>query len=149
MDYALIVGMSLLVAFWVWVFRTGAKRAPSISPPVAPVLPLPTLHFDVQGAVGAARQTSLQRTIIKLGSDPKAHLRLDGAGVYRLHAVIEVSRGPSAFLIDLGTPGGTRLNGAKIHRAELAHGDVIELGGLKITLGIDKPAVAARVQDAA
>src|SRR5271165_6493757 len=81
---------------------------------------------------------------IKIGRLPSAQLKLDDPKVSRIHAVIEFS-GAEASLIDMGSTVGTAVNGAKIHKVKLKHGDQILLGDtqLVISLGGALPATAS------
>lgn len=164
MDSFIVIALVVLALVCLWAFaRTVAlgraarpdarpDDAPSIALPAenavipasvepAPVLSLPpvlpVVRLTVHPTDGAPHETCFQRAIIKLGKDPKAHLKLHGDMVFRNHAVIEVEAPDSVRIIDLGTPGGTRLNGVKVHHHAQAHGDTLELGGVRITVSLD------------
>lgn len=80
--------------------------------------------------------------IFTIGQRPYAGLslvRIEGAGVYPTHAAVEVVDGV-AYLIDHGSPAGTRLNGQPISRAALAEGDVIGLGDQQVEVVEIRPA---------
>jgi len=70
---------------------------------------------------------------IKIGSLASSQLRLEGEGVTRMHSVIEVVKG-EAFIIDLGSDAGTVLNGKKVSKAKLYHGDEIRIGSVRFTV---------------
>ena len=70
---------------------------------------------------------------LKIGSLPSADLRLDDPGVGRLHAVLTPGDG-YANLVDLGTRGGTYVNGVRIERARVVAGDEILVGTTRIRL---------------
>lgn len=99
----------------------------------------PILYLDVYRADDLVRSETLAASVIKVGSDAKSHLRLDGPRVARMHAVIEVDAAASVLLLDLGAPDGTRVNGAKVAKARLAHGDSFTIGDLRVVVGIDRP----------
>src|SRR5574341_2084425 len=64
-----------------------------------------------------------------LGRDPQNDIRLSDMTVSRLHAVIKME-GRQFVLYDLGSAGGTWLNGNKVRRPEaLDEGDEVLLGG--------------------
>lgn len=50
-----------------------------------------TLTFTVTSAAGTRREVVTQ-DIVKIGKDPKSHLRLDDDTASRMHAVVEVDR---------------------------------------------------------
>jgi pSer/pThr/pTyr-binding forkhead associated (FHA) protein len=78
-------------------------------------------------------------TAIKLGRVSSADLRFEHDDqVARLHAVIDVT-GEGIFLVDLGSPLGTRVNGSKVRRTALRSGDVIEIGRQRIKIAFDSP----------
>ena len=84
-------------------------------------------------------------TAIKIGRVASARLRFeDDDQVARMHAVIEVTY-EGIFLIDLGSPLGTRVNGVKARRVQLRSGDVIEVGRqrVKISFAASAATVAA------
>ena len=49
----------------------------------------------------------LRENIIKVGRDPRSHLRIDDDQAARMHAVIEVSSPEQVTVIDLGNEPGT------------------------------------------
>lgn len=83
-----------------------------------------------------------ERDIIKIGRLASAHLRLDDTKVSRIHAVIEVADDKEASIIDMGSAEGTRVNGEKISRVRLKHGDEIGLGDSRLVIVLDEAEVA-------
>ncbi len=75
---------------------------------------------------------------VKIGRLPKAQLRLDDASVARIHAVIDFSGGV-ATITDMGSTAGTLVNGSKVHKAKIAHGDVIQVGQTQLEVGVGQP----------
>ncbi len=67
-----------------------------------------------------------------MGRDPSALVRLVDNRVSRRHAQIDASV-TRCSIRDLGSSNGTTVNGARIEQVELAHGDVIGLGGVEVT----------------
>jgi len=90
------------------------------------------------------REDKLTQTVIKIGKVPSAHLRIDDEKVSRMHAIIEVL-GPEVSVIDLGSTGGTFVNGHRVNKAKLQSGDSISVGETRIEIGIasldDAPSV--------
>ena len=91
------------------------------------------------------RETQLTQGVIKIGKVPSAHLKIDDDKVSRMHAIIEVL-GTDVSVIDLGSTGGTFVNGQKINKAKLVTGDAITVGDTRIELVMplhDKSEVSA------
>src|SRR5690349_20985308 len=80
------------------------------------------------------RRETVTQDIVKVGKDPKSHLRVDDELASRMHAVIEVAGPEDITLIDLGNEPGTMVNGARINKCKLHVGDQIQVGHTKIVL---------------
>jgi len=77
---------------------------------------------------------------ITFGNSPDATLRLEGAGISLVHAMIE-NRNGQHYLCDLGSETGTKLNGQAILDHALSSGDEFNIGEYKIEfhIGLPKP----------
>lgn len=71
---------------------------------------------------------------IKVGRLSSSHLRFDDSSVSRIHAVIEAAADGSFNLIDLGSAAGTFVNGEKITKASIKHGDNLQFGNIVVML---------------
>jgi hypothetical protein len=71
---------------------------------------------------------------VKVGKDPKSHLRIDDDAASRMHAVVEVAGPDDVTLIDLGNEPGTLVNGARVNKCKLHAGDQIQIGGTRLVL---------------
>ena len=91
-----------------------------------------TLTFALYQGGDLLRRDSITQDIIKVGKDPKSHLRVEDDLASRMHAVIEVASPEDVTLIDLGNEPGTKVNGAGINKCKIRPGDEIEIGGTKI-----------------
>jgi len=78
------------------------------------------------------RRETVAQDIVKVGKDPKSHLRVDDDAASRMHAVIEVQ--DDVTLIDLGNEAGTMVNGARVNKCKLNPGDQIQIGNTLIVL---------------
>jgi len=87
------------------------------------------------------RRETVAQDIIKVGKDPKSHLRVDDELASRMHAVIEVQE--DVTLIDLGNEAGTMVNGARVNKCKLGPGDQIQIGNTLIVLERIEEAAAA------
>jgi serine/threonine-protein kinase len=72
-----------------------------------------------------------------VGRSVKAHFQLASKDRYfsRLHFLVEVNP-PRCALLDLGSRNGTHVNGRKVARCLLAHGDEIRAGHTTLRVGI-------------
>jgi hypothetical protein len=77
---------------------------------------------------------SVTHDIVKVGRDPKSHLRVDDPAASRMHAVIEVASPSEITLIDLGNDPGTYVNGERINKCRLRVGDRIDIGSTQLIL---------------
>ncbi len=99
-----------------------------------------TLTFTVTSASGT-RQEVVTQDIVKIGKDPKSHLRLDDEAASRMHAVVEVAGVDDITLIDLGNEPGTLVNGQRINKTKIKPGDEIRVAETKIVLTASAPAL--------
>ncbi len=100
------------------------------------------LTFAIYEADVFQRHEMVTQDIVKVGKDPKSHLRVDDEFASRMHAVIEVAGPEDITLIDLGNEPGTLVNGARVNKCKLHVGDQIQIGGAKIILESAEPAGA-------
>src|ERR1700753_103987 len=98
------------------------------------------LTFALYQGDALQRRETVTQDIVKVGKDPKSHLRVDDELASRMHAVIEVAGPDDITLIDLGNEPGTLVNGARVNKCKLHVGDQIQVGGSKIGLEAAAPA---------
>jgi len=91
------------------------------------------------------REQTLVQGVIKIGKVPSAHLQIPDDTVSRMHAIVEVTRDEVA-LIDLGSTGGTFVNGQKINKVMLRTGDEIQIGKTRMEVAITPVAEAVPVE---
>ena len=92
------------------------------------------LTFALYQSDQLTRREMVTQDIVKVGKDPKSHLRVDDELASRMHAVIEVAGPEDITLIDLGNEPGTMVNGARVNKCKLHVGDQIQVGDTKIIL---------------
>ena len=97
------------------------------------------LTFQVYKGEQLIQTTTLTQDIIKVGKLSSSHLRIDDESVSRMHAVIEVT-GPSEIsIVDLGSEGGTLVNGQKVNKQQLQSGDELVFGAVRVVVAIGEP----------
>jgi hypothetical protein len=72
---------------------------------------------------------------IKLGRGKSMDLCLDGESVSRFHALVD-NTAEAIEIVDLGSSAGTFVNGNKVTKAKLSHGDTITIGTFRLELAI-------------
>src|SRR5215813_2887047 len=87
-----------------------------------------------QGDQLIRRDTIVQDIVVKIGKDPRSHLRVDDELASRMHAVIEVANPNDITLIDLGNEPGTMVNGQRVNKCKVRPGDQIQIGSTMIHL---------------
>jgi hypothetical protein len=100
------------------------------------------LTFGLYQYDALTRRETVTQDIVKVGKDPKSHLRVDDELASRMHAVIEVAGPEDITLIDLGNEPGTMVNGARVNKCKLHVGDQIQVGHTTIVLESAEPAGA-------
>ncbi len=99
------------------------------------------LVFSVYRDGNRCDERSFEQGVLRVGSDAKSHLRLDG--IDRMHAVLEAT-GNQVELVDLGSSGGTKVNGTRIEKCALKVGDRLALGPWELQLDqVTEPEVSA------
>jgi hypothetical protein len=102
------------------------------------------LTFALYQGDALQRRETVAQDIVKVGKDPKSHLRVDDEQASRMHAVIEVAGPEDITLIDLGNEPGTMVNGARVNKCKLHVGDQIQVGYTVIVLERADAAEAAQ-----
>src|SRR3954471_25044792 len=74
------------------------------------------LTFALYQGDALQRRETVTQDIVKVGKDPKTHLRVHDEMASRMHAVIEVAGPEDITLIDLGNEPGTMVNGARVNK---------------------------------
>lgn len=85
------------------------------------------------------RQIDLATEYLTVGREPTCDVRLDDPHVSRTHAALQ-RRGGTVYVQDLGSSGGTFVNGSPATRAELRHGDVVTFATVQARFEATAPA---------
>jgi hypothetical protein len=92
------------------------------------------LTFALYQGDQLVRRETIAQDIVKVGKDPRSHLRVDDDLASRMHAVIEVAGPNDITLIDLGNEPGTMVNGQRVNKCKVRPGDQIQIGSTSIHL---------------
>jgi hypothetical protein len=92
------------------------------------------LTFALYQGDQLVRRDTIAQDIVKVGKDPRSHLRVDDELASRMHAVIEVGSPTDITLIDLGNEPGTLVNGQRVNKCKIRPGDQIQIGSTLIVL---------------
>jgi hypothetical protein len=92
------------------------------------------LTFALYQGDALVRRDTIVQDIVKVGKDPRSHLRVDDDLASRMHAVIEVASPSDITLIDLGNEPGTLVNGQRVNKCKIRPGDQIQIGSTLIQL---------------
>src|SRR6516225_3800833 len=100
------------------------------------------LTFALYQGDQLVRRDTIAQDIVKVGKDPRSHLRVDDELASRMHAVIEVASPADITLIDLGNEPGTMVNGQRVNKCKIRPGDQVQIGSTTIALESAAAAVA-------
>src|SRR5687767_1419212 len=78
-----------------------------------------------------ARRMLLTDGVHLIGRLPENEIHLDGEGISREHAKIEV-HGAEAVVVDLDSLNGTLIDGQLVKKRRLADGDVLSIGKFRL-----------------
>ncbi len=92
------------------------------------------LSLVVHDPGGPARRISFQHAPVSIGRDPSNDLVLTDPEASRRHARI-VADDAGLWIEDLGSSGGTIVDGRRVPRAELRQGAEISLGSTRLVIG--------------
>ena len=87
--------------------------------------------------IGGSKLFSIEKPIIRIGRSLDNDLALDFPQISRKHAELHYSQGYFE-IIDLGSMGGTFVNGERITDKKMRKGDVITLVNLHLVFGQDE-----------
>ena len=91
--------------------------------------------------IGPGAEIVLDGNEITVGRGRENTVALQAEGISRRHA--RFSPGARGWTVeDLGSTNGIRVNGQKTGKAELAHGDKIDIGGVPFSYSVDSDAAS-------
>jgi hypothetical protein len=114
-----------------WIAANLPRADTSATPALA--VSLPRRPFLI---VDGRRQIGLTSTQVRIGRAHDNDVILDDLRVSRHHLELRWQEELTRFLaVDLGSSGGTQLNGYPIKQCTLEAGDVLSLGGVEVIYG--------------
>lgn len=139
---ALMLGLATLLVVPALAFiGSRLRRRAALRPANAPVpveggvVPASRRHACLEGTADKRDTFVLLHEMLRIGREEDNDIRLTARNAHRYHAVVH-REAPGCYLItDMsGLSGnGVRVNGERCACAELADGDVIELGERRLT----------------
>lgn len=93
------------------------------------------------------QERTVDKDTVRVGRLSTCDLVLEGEGVARFHAVIEESKGARS-VVDMGSPGGTLIDGERVVRAPLPEGTTFKIGPYRISVfteQVAEPIAAAEI----
>lgn len=113
----------LLILVWLLI-RLRRKRALAAVPQVA--------YAFMDELNGSGTRYPLVKTAICIGRSADNDIRLTNDTISGHHAEIHRRREGDTFIVDLASGNGVYVNEARVERAQLRDGDVIELGEVRL-----------------
>src|ERR1700761_3109602 len=124
-----------------------AGERPPASSPSRPEGPADGTMFSPGALRAPASRVRVQSQVMRIGRSPANDFVVSDLGVSKQHA--ELRRSPTGrySIIDLGSHGGTYVNGTLVSQQELSEGDVIKIG--RATFRLDGGLLVEFVDDGA
>lgn len=93
-------------------------------------------RYRIKGTAGPVinQAFKLDHQPLQIGRADDCQVRIEHESVSAHHAEITLEQNGKVMLRDLGSAGGTRLNGLDIAEAELGSGDEIQIGNARLML---------------
>src|SRR6185369_16277818 len=93
-------------------------------------------HWEVAvvGGLWSGATASLDAGPVVVGRAADAGLHIDDPDLSRTHARFTASTGAAITVRDAGSTNGTRVRGVRVESAELAAGDIVEVGASVLTV---------------
>lgn len=87
--------------------------------------------FVVKRGSSIGQRFPLKKGEITLGRDPQSDIFLGDITVSRKHAKVTIEQS-SFSVMDVGSLNGTYVNGVRVERQDLKHGDELQIGKFKL-----------------
>jgi hypothetical protein len=98
--------------------------------------PAPSIPSGAFLIIDGRKHISLEQPVVNIGRRSDNDVVIEDPRASRLHAQIRVRDG-RFVIFDLGSTGGTKINGRPIRQHILQPGDVVAIGGVRIVYGED------------
>lgn len=126
----------------VWIDAQSAALDPGYTNAVPIDIPQPSVERKTSDAVHAGlileneKVFPIDRPVTNIGRRSTNHLVINDLRVSRNHAQVRYVNG-GYMIFDIGSSGGTYINGERVQQSMLRPGDVISLAGAKLIFVID------------
>lgn len=131
-----------IVAQFSLVDLTQTSTLHQAASPSLAAVELPSAFLIVDGV----RTFRVEEALINIGRQEDNHLMINDPRVSRHHAQLRFTLN-RFVLFDLGSTGGTLVNGEQITQRILVSGDVISLGGIPVIFGSEPNTPATKTQN--
>jgi len=95
------------------------------------------LSFEVYRGPTLVKTEKFERESVTIGSGKAALLSIPEKSLADLHAVVNVDDAGRVHVLDLGSDAGTKVNGETVSNKELATGDAIEMGDVRVVVKLE------------
>jgi len=118
--------------------RVTARHSPEQSPETTALWlatgETATAQAKAYFVVNGTRLYPIELPVVNIGRRADNHLVVDDPRVSRVHAQLRWVR-DRYIIFDLGSTGGTWVNGQRVHQRELRDGDLVSLAGVPLVFG--------------
>ncbi len=118
----------------------GLRSTQALNAQSAPANPQPASPRNPQLILHGNTHVQVDRPVMNIGRRRTNHVVIDDPRVSRVHAQLRLRFG-RYVLYDLGSMGGTFVNGQRVTECILRHGDVISLAGVALVYVEDESGV--------
>src|SRR5262249_49077576 len=105
-----------------------ASSAPPVAKPREPEQVLPHPLVLLTPGEGGGREFVLDKQTMIIGRGEEVDIRVNHSSVSRQHCELHSPDLERFEVVDSGSANGIRVNGQEVKRAQLAPGDIVELG---------------------
>ncbi len=119
---------------------TRARATQMLVAPATAINELPAAPRGPQLILHGHMHIALDRPVINIGRRHTNHIVIDDARVSRNHAQVRLRFG-HYVIYDLGSTGGTFVNGHRVTECILRHGDVVSLAGVTLVYVEDESGI--------
>lgn len=98
----------------------------------------PLVEREVVALIAGDTRYQVTKPTVLIGRAQECDIRLADINVSRRHAELR-QEGTSYVIVDLGSTNGTEVNGTRVQRAKLEHGDTVTVGSTQLVFTRELP----------